>query len=473
MIDRRSLLRGALLGAGMSAFSGRVLASAGRALGLAKPRSDGHQILFVFQRGGNDGVNTLIPHLDATYAAARPTLQITNGIALPGMPYSRLNPNLQRLVGVDHLGNLAMIHQVGDSSASRSHFTAMDMFEKALAPSPPPTQTQIAQATGFVPKMLGAASVAPFGPNSLPAAVSFSGLMQTMFSAGNSTQVSSHVRSLAAIGAPQAMQDLKVDEVSLQHGVDHFNAPSSPVDQQLGYELAFGHGTNEALRLLGYSPAFASTGRFPLTAAELAQAASATGSSVVPTYAPGGAAFMQAAEQAVFTLINSPGTRVVGIETGGWDTHADQAADHPNLLRYLGWALRDMHDEILASDAGDRITIVVVTEFGRTARENGSNGPGTDHGVGGVALAIGGRVRGGSWNIRDAAHGSREFGLPWKPLTAPPTQTKYNDAVEVATEFRDVLAEVMVECIGVPVDSLPIVMPGYPTSTAGFIGFLQ
>ena len=100
MIDRRNLLRGALLGAGASMFSSKVLASAGKALGIAGLPPTNHQLLFVFQRGGNDGVNTLIPMRDLTYPQARPTLKITNGIQLPGIPYSRLNPNLERLVQI-------------------------------------------------------------------------------------------------------------------------------------------------------------------------------------------------------------------------------------------------------------------------------------------------------------------------------------------------------------------------------------
>ncbi|MCA8948489.1 MAG: DUF1501 domain-containing protein [Planctomycetes bacterium] len=472
MIDRRNLLRGALLGAGMTAFSGRVLASASRALEIAGPRSAGDQLLFVFLRGGNDGVNTLIPQLDPTYQAARPTLKITNGIALPGVSYSRLNPDLQRLVGIDQLGNLALIHQAGDPSASRSHFTAQDMFEKGLSPSPPPTQSELAAASGFVPRMLAAAGVPAWDSSQLPAAVSISGLMQTMFRAGKSTQVSAHVRDLAKAGVPPLMTQVGVKTASLLHGADHYNDPTSLHDEQLGYELAFGHGTTDALIALGFTPGFATSGRFPLSGGELTQAATATGSTVVPTFDGSGAGFMRAAEQAVFTLVNSPSTRVLGVEYGGFDTHADQATDHPNLMRYLGWALRDMHDEILANNLGDRITILVVSEFGRTAKENGSSGPGTDHGVGGLAFAIGEKVKSGTFNIRGDGAGAREFGKPWRRLLAEPPNPTLVDAVGVETPFRDLLAEAMVKCIGVPITALPDALPGYPMHAERFLGYL-
>ncbi|MCA8953854.1 MAG: DUF1501 domain-containing protein [Planctomycetes bacterium] len=468
MIDRRNLLRGALLGAGASMFSSKVLASAGKALGIAGLPPTNHQLLFVFQRGGNDGVNTLIPMRDLTYPQARPTLKITNGIQLPGIPYSRLNPNLERLVQIDQQTRLAMIHQVGDPSMSRSHFTAMDMFEKGLLPTPPPTQAALAQATGFVPKMLAQAGVAPFDSNTLPAALSISGLMQTMFRAGTGDQVSAHVRDLSKIGAPAIMQAVGVDGVSLQHGLDHAAVPPTNLDEQLGYELAFGHGTDAALQGLGFTHAFASTGRFPFDASELATAAAATGSTVVPTFDPKGAALMAAAEQAVFTLVHSPSTRVVGIEMGGWDTHANQAAEHPNLLRYLGWALRDMNDEILANGLGNRITIVVVTEFGRTALENGANPPGTDHGAGGAWFVVGDNIVSGTHNVHAAGGvGAREFGAPWTDLT-----TLTDDAVPVATGLRDVLAELMLKRMGVPIGNLQDVLESYPASTASFLDFL-
>ena len=478
MIDRRNLLRGAMLGAGASAFSGRVLASANKAFNFAHalPRTPpGQQVLFVFLRGGNDGVNTLIPHQDATYATARPTLKVTNGFPLSNAPYSRLNPNLERLLAIDEADHLAMIHQVGDSMASRSHFTAMDMFEKALdpaRPTGPPTQTELAQGTGFLPKMLKEAGIPAYDSNHLPTALSLSLLMQTMFGAGNSNQVSAHVRDLETIGGPQLWQDMQIDNSSLWHGVNHHISPNKPLDDQLGFELVFGHETNSSLQALNWSHQFGTTGRFPLTAAELTAAGNATGSNYVPAYNPGGAAFMKAAEQAVFTLVKSPNTRVVGIEIGGWDTHADQDGDHPNLLRYLGWALRDIHDEIQAQALGHRITVVAVSEFGRTAYENGSSPPGTDHGAGGVYIVIEDKVNGGTYNIHGQALGLREYGAAWRPLTDM-RPTKYTDAVEVQTELRDVLAELMVKRVGVPFAKLPMVMPNYPTNGSQFLGYLQ
>ena len=471
MINRRDLLRGAMFGAGASVFSGRLVAAAAKAAAVARPGALTNQILFVFQRGGNDGLNTLIPHGDLTaYQAVRPTLAVTNGIVLPGAPHARLSPELERLVAIDTAGHLAMIHQFGDPSASRSHFTAMDMFEKGLQPSPPPTQAQLAAATGFVPSMLAAAAVAPYDAGVLPAALSLSPLMQTMFAAGQSNQVSAHVRDLTAVGAPPLMTAAGVETASLQHGVDHVAAPSNPWDGHLGYELAFGHGTNAALEALGFAHAFASTGRFPLTSQDLAAAALATGSTVVPSHDPKGQVFMAYAEQAVHTLLNSPNTRVAGIEIGGWDTHSKQAAEHPNLLRYLGWALRDMYDAIQAAGAGNRITIVVVSEFGRTIAEN--SGEGTDHGCGGVALVVDANVVGGTYNAHGGAPGTREYGQVLATLTAPPTDPKYLDTVEVKTGLRDVLGELMVKRIGVPVNALPAVLPGYPAATTGFLGFL-
>lgn len=477
MIDRRSFLRGAVLGAGISALPRRVLAASAHPLSRANPVVD-HQLLFVFLRGGNCGVNSVVPVLDPTYLVARPTLGLPTAscIALPGVNYIRLNPNLARLVGVDLAGRLAILHQVGDPTATRSHFTAMDMFETAS--SSPVTQAALAGKHGFVPKMMTAVGAPPL-TNNLPAALSVSQLMQKMFRAGSSTQLSAHVRSLQAsqLHLPLPMNETGFPSALVQSALDHYAAPKTNVDQQLGANLTFGVLANGGLEGLNFDHAtqFAATQRFPNTAADLAALMAAlppSETAVLPTYDPKGEALMAAAEQAVFGLTRVPGLRVAGIEFGGFDTHANQDVEQPNLLRYLGWAIRDLDDEIQAAGLGSRITVIVVSEFGRTARENSSHG--TDHGVGGLSFAMGGRVVSGTFNCHDANPGAREFGQPWRQLLDPTVLpgSPFYDACDVKTGLRDILAEVSHKLLGVPLAGLGAIVEGYPASSASFLDFL-
>lgn len=85
------------------------------------------------------------------------------------------------------------------------------------------------------------------------------------------------------------------------------------------------------------------------------------------------------------------GPRIAFVEDSGWDTHAGQAAILKNKLTELDNGLRAFHDG--AQGIWAKSVVVVVTEFGRTAKVNGTGG--TDHGTGGLALLAGGAVRGG------------------------------------------------------------------------------
>lgn len=485
MIDRRSILRGALFGAGLSAFSRDVVAATTRSLRRANPVLGLGQVLWIFLRGGNDGVNTVIPFGDLTYPTARPSLKIPEPLshAMQGVTYTKLNPNLLRLVNVDQAGRLAALHQIGDPMASRSHFTAMDMFETASQPVPPITQADLATKHGFVPRIMSTIGAPALGAGNKPAALSVSGLMQKMFRAGDSVQLSAHARSLQhqQLALPYPMAEVGMPAALVQHALDHFANPASLEDEQLGANLAFGVLANSGLQSLQFDHAtqFQQAFRFPQTPADLlavSQLASLPPAdlAVLPTYSPGGEAFMAAAEQAVYALINWPELRVAGIEIGGWDTHAEQAIDHPNLLRYLGWCLRDLDDEIQNAGLNDRITVIVVSEFGRTAKENTSLQPGTDHGCGGQGFAIGGKVVGGTYNCHSGTPAPKEFGQPWRELLDPAVLpgTPFFDACDVKTGFRDVIAEVAHKIFGVPLVSLTQVVPGYLPSTATFLNFL-
>ncbi|TAM55041.1 MAG: DUF1501 domain-containing protein [Paraburkholderia sp.] len=90
-------------------------------------------------------------------------------------------------------------------------------------------------------------------------------------------------------------------------------------------------------------------------------------------------------------LARADGPRIAMIETGGWDTHSGQSARLTAQLKALDAMLGALHDGL--GPAWDKTTIVVATEFGRTAAVNGTEG--TDHGTGTAAMVLGGAVRGG------------------------------------------------------------------------------
>jgi uncharacterized protein (DUF1501 family) len=147
------------------------------------------------------------------------------------------------------------------------------------------------------------------------------------------------------------------------------------------------------------------------------------------------------------------GLEVAFTDVGGWDTHANQGGARGQLANQLrGWG-----DAIaaFAQDLGSRmgdVTLVSVSEFGRTAKENGNRG--TDHGHGNVMTIIGGGVRGG-----------RVYGR-WPGLG----QSKLHEGRDLAvtTDFRAVFGEILSARLGV--DDLASVFPGFDATRAGRLG---
>jgi uncharacterized protein (DUF1501 family) len=138
------------------------------------------------------------------------------------------------------------------------------------------------------------------------------------------------------------------------------------------------------------------------------------------------------------------GLEVAFTDVGGWDTHAGEGGAQgqlSNRLRDYGQAIA-----AFARDLGSRmadVTLVTMSEFGRTVKENGNRG--TDHGHANVMLVLGGGVRGG-----------RVYGR-WPGLDA--SHLYENRDLAVTTDFRDVFAEILSKRMGVA--NLKPVFPGY------------
>ena len=147
--------------------------------------------------------------------------------------------------------------------------------------------------------------------------------------------------------------------------------------------------------------------------------------------------------QAAGKLLAAPdGPRVAVLEGGGWDTHAAQAFRLPRPLRLLDAALVALKTSMGA--AWDQTAVLVMTEFGRTARVNGTNG--TDHGTAGVAFVAGGGVAGG-----------RVAGT-WPGLSD--AKLFENRDLDPTTDLRAVAIGLLVDHLGVPAAAMPDVFPG-------------
>ena len=364
-ISRRALLKGgavagAMLGGGLlPGFMRRALAAGDR--GPARRKV----LAFLFLRGAMDGLNVVSPYGDSRLGELRPTLALPApgeerksdlgpGALLDlGAPGFGLHPSLEALLPLWHEGTLAFVHAVGSPDATRSHFDAQDFLELGTPGVKATRDGWMARAVAQSPgdrSALEAIAVAQRLPRSLQgdgAALAFANLEQL------------RLRPMA--GAPGGAQ---------------------------GRTLA--RQTFEALYDLADGPV-ATSGKEAFAAVELLERKLAG-----RTFRPGEGGYPAApvgqSLRLLAALIQSDvGLRVGFAEVTGWDTHVQQQGVLARNLADLGKALAAFHADL--GPRLDDVVLIAATEFGRTARQNGTLG--TDHGHGSVAFVLGGAVAGG------------------------------------------------------------------------------
>jgi uncharacterized protein (DUF1501 family) len=377
----------------------------------------GDVLIVIFLRGAADGLNILVPHGDEAYYLARPTLgiprpddknQSAGARALDLDGFFGLHPALLPLMDAWQDGELGFVHACGSPDDSHSHFRAMDVMERGLA-------EPLGPASGWINRHL--ASVANGNPSPLRA-----------LAIGESVQ-----RSLQGSVPVTALRSI----TEAHFGRDQRNAEA--FQAALG-ELYAGPGMMESL------------GRETL---ELLQSLERLDPE---KYRPEGSLaypdseFGRGLKQVAMLIKIELGLEVAALDLGGWDTHFAQGAETglmANLLADLGQGLAAFHADL--RDEMGKVTQVVMTEFGRRVTENASLG--TDHGSGSVMLLMGGSVAGGR------VHGS------W-PGLAPEQRSGPGD-LKVTTDYRDVLAEIVLRRLGNP--RLDLLFPGYAPGQGGFV----
>jgi uncharacterized protein (DUF1501 family) len=421
-ISRRYFLKNT----GLSLFGAAVVPSFLRRAAYAMEQPGRKKILVaIFQRGAADGLNIVVPFGEKNYYAMRPSIAIPqpsqrsesgpSAIDLDG--FFGLHPSLSSLKPLFDARHLAIIHAAGSPDSTRSHFDAQDYMESA-------TPGVKATPDGWLNRFLQSAphtDATPFR------AVAFS---------------ASTPRTMMGAAPCLCTQDLQ------------------------GFHLA-GKGNQQArgMQLLAsaYEEMYASASDRLLssTARETFEAISTLQRIQIGEYQPeNGAQYPRGplgkSLQQIAQLIKSDaGLEVAFAEAGGWDHHVNEGGVNGQLATRL----KDFGDSLAAfySDMGDRmadITVLTMSEFGRTARENGNRG--TDHGHAHAMFVLGGPVNGG-----------KVYG-DWPGLKDH--QLHEGRDLELTTDFRDVFAEVASRHLGVK-DSAGI-FPEYAVSPKRFRGFL-
>jgi uncharacterized protein (DUF1501 family) len=372
------------------------------------------KLVVLFQRGAADGLNIVVPYQEKNYYAMRPSIAIQKNQVLDLDGFFGLHPSMASFKPLYDQGQLAIIHAAGSPDMSRSHFDAQDYMESGT-PGVKVTEdgwlnrALREEVLSGKPSAFRAVALGTQVPRTLQGkvpAIAVNNLAD--FSVGGRGPQTSPISN-----AFQAMYDESSDAVL--HGT--------------------GQETFEAVKML--------------KAADPSKYQPAAGVDYPKT--PFGNSLKQVAQLMKANL----GLEAAFSDIGGWDTHQNQG----NANGQLANRLKEFSDTIAAfwKDMGDdaeNITLVTMSEFGRTARQNGTGG--TDHGHANVMFVLGGQVKGG-----------KVYGK-WPGLANE--QLNEGRDLTVTTDFRRVLGEAAYKTLGSK--NLEVVFPGSQVNPGQFLNFI-
>ena len=356
-------------------------------------------LIAIFQRGAVDGLNMVVPFGEPRYYQLRPSIAIPKPDGTPASAvdldgFFGLHPSLASLKPMFDARHLAIVDAVGSPDPTRSHFDAQDYMESG---------TPGLKATGD--GWMNRALLKPVGPASPLRAVSLgSGLSRTLRGPNDAIAVNNlndfQVKDQKSAATFESMYDHSHDTVLHGTGKETFSAVK----------------IMQSIQKQRYTPA--NGAKYP------------------------GGKFGQNLQQ-IARLINADvGIEVAFAEIGGWDTHVNEANQLANNLTEFGQSLAALYQDL--GDRMEDVTVVTMSEFGRTVRENGDRG--TDHGHANVMFVMGGDIRGG-----------KVYG-DW-PGLADDEQLYEGRDLNLTTDFRDVLGELVARHMGNR--NLKAVFPGY------------
>lgn len=314
----------------------------------------GERVLVVVQlTGGNDGLATVVPARQDAYYRLRPTLAKRRSELRALDDEHGLHPALGELAEAWAEGELAVVQGVGTPRPERSHFRSLELWHTGEVEEPASGRREV----GWLGRL--ADQLAERDPTSLAAVhVGDEDLPLSLWGRSFRAPTVRDPAGFRLAPAPREYERARDELLGLRDG-----------DARLAFLREAARGAYAAARrmeeLAGRSTAVA----YPRT--ELAQRLA-----LVARLVAGGF-----------------GARVFQVARGGFDTHARQAAVHDALLAELAGALGAFRRDLALHGAAERTAVLVFSEFGRRAEENGSRG--TDHGAGAPAFVLGARVRGG------------------------------------------------------------------------------
>jgi len=375
------------------------------------------KMVVLFQRGAMDGLNVVVPFAEPNYYRIRPSIAIPDprrggaeaAIDLDG--FFGLHPSLAPLQPLFQKNELAIVQAVGSPDPTRSHFDAQDFMESG---TPGVKSTE----DGWLNRAL---QIAPEDHPSPFRAVAFGPYLPRTLQG-----------SVSAIAIPDLKQFKMYGPQQIVEG---------------GFEAMYAQTVDQALRGVGH---------------ETFEAIDQLKKINPDQYEPENGAeypksrFGQSLMEIAELFKADVGLEVAFLDSGGWDHHVNEGGVQgqlSNLLRDLGQGIAAFHQ-----DMGDRMNDVVfvsMSEFGRTAHENGNRG--TDHGHANCMFVMGGGVKGGKVYTR------------WPGLSEE--HLNQGRDLAVTTDYRSVLGEIISMHLGDK--DLGKVFPGFANDPNQFLGLLK
>ncbi|HLV87391.1 MAG TPA: DUF1501 domain-containing protein [Candidatus Sulfotelmatobacter sp.] len=412
MPTRRVFLRNSALAVVGTAAIPSFLARA--AFGAAEAGIRAKRLVVIFQRGAADGLNIVVPHGEPQYYAMRPSINIPRKSVLDLNGFFGLHPSLSPFLPLWQQNHLAIVHAAGSPDSTRSHFDAQDFMETG---TPGIKATDDGWLNRTLRNLPESGQASPFraialGP-SLPRILSGIEPAVAMNNINDFAVGGKNPKGSLAANAFEAMYDHSSDTVLHGTGEETFDAVKMLRSADPGK----------------YTPAANANypkGRFGDSLRQLAQLIKA-----------------------------NLGVQVAFADIGGWDHHVNEGSTEgqlANVLTEFSQSIAAFWNDL--GDLGEETVVVTMSEFGRTARENGNRG--TDHGHANVMFVLGGPVKGG-----------KVYGR-WPGLDQ--SQLYEGRDLALTTDFRQVIGEAVGQHLGNK--NLADVFPGYQNPTGKFLRYL-
>jgi len=377
------------------------------------------RLVVIFQRGAADGLNIVVPHGEQAYYAMRPSINIPRNVVIDLDGFFGLHPSMSAFQPLWNQRHLAIVHAAGSPDPTRSHFDAQDFMEsgtpglkateggwlnRALRSSPQHSLPQPADKSAFRAIALGP---------SLP-------------------------RILSGSEPAVALNNIN------DFGVGGRNPNAAPIANT--FEAMYAHSVDSVLH---------GTGQETFEAVKMLKSADPS------KYTPAAGAnyprgrFGDSLKQLAQLIKANLGVQVAFADIGGWDHHVNEGNTQgqiANILREFSQSLAAFWADL--GDLAEDTVVVTMSEFGRTARENGNRG--TDHGHANVMFVMGGPVKGG-----------KVYGR-WPGLDQ--SQLYEGRDLALTSDFRRVLGEAVYQHLGNK--ALDQVFPGFDNQPGKFLRYL-